>query len=339
MNAFSLDLALGRAIRLRRPEDAVYWYERASAEMPKAKILKTLLQCALRDNLNIDVMAEAVEIAADLKLLRPEWVCRLAKSEKLWSHEQGQKLAILISSVQSDTIFRSCTDDELDAKLTTALSDFGSFWTLLQIAHEWWDRYAHGMKADAWMMISVFKIRAAILEPGLVRPISILEALFLKNDKTLGTETLWYVLIAWLCTEAWGQDFIQTDGFELARVAIRLRSAEPVPSWASVSDRRFESRWIGCENMALMAIRDGGLFPENAGELLLEKDGRWVPRIREEGGLYFVQSESNPKSQYEINLSVMSCNCRAFMQASRPCKHVEAARLHMESECPFEVTP
>lgn len=339
MNAFSLDLALGRAIRLRRPEDAVYWYERASAEMPKAKILKTLLQCALRDNLNIDVMAEAVEIAADPKLLRPEWVCRLAKSEKLWSHEQGQKLAILISSVQSDTIFRSCTDSELEIKIESALVDGNVFWTLLQAAHEFWNRYAHGMNPETHGILYWLKATHGSAVSNLYRPLFILEFLFLKNDKTIGTETLWYVLLAWVCTEVWGQDFLDTDGFELARAAIRLRSVEPFPSWASVSDRRFESRWIGCENMALMAMRDGGLFPENAGELLLEKDGRWAPRIHEEGGLYFVQSESDPKSQYEINLAIMSCNCRAFMQASRPCKHVEAARLHMESECPFEVTP
>lgn len=328
-----------RSVRLRRPDDALYWSSRLREDGCGAgKMAKMLLRLALRDNLDVRTMLEAEQCLADFKKSDKLAVAlTLACTEKLWSIDQGRKLVQLICSVQSDCGYREHTDDELILQVGRALNDTTRFADVIKLIHEVLFRSKQAKRPYA-DFLELLEERTAVQSQDelLQAAVGLLSRISADpSNFTVAEETLVYLVVTWLVCGVFGQ-----GGMSCAAdtaVAERLRVEEQVPAWAETQDRRFESSWDGYANMVMMFNEHGRLDPEDSGVLFLAKDGRWVPVIREESGVYLVQSEREPRTFYEVNLAVPSCTCKDFMRRREPCKHVKAARDKVTSDLPFVI--
>lgn len=337
----SKENALMRSVRLRRPDDALYWSSRLRSDgCGMGKMGKMLFRLALRDNLDIGLMLEAERCAVDPK--NADMVAlagRLAQSQKLWSTREGRQLVQLICSVQSDLSFRDFTDDELLLRLSHAIGDEARFADVIKIVHEIIERSSPRLFTEfASFLDERCKERTALRSESGDTGDADMEAavgLFVRISGgpakwTVAEETLAYLVVTWMVCGVFGQgEFCN---------APRTRSGHEIePCWAEAEDRRFESSWDGYANIVMMFDKHGRLEPDDPGVLFLAKDGRWIPVIREESGVYLVQSGKEPRTFYEVNLAVLSCTCKDFMRRQEPCKHVRAVRAKAESELPFVI--
>ncbi len=177
-----------------------------------------------------------------------------------------------------------------------------------------------------------------------VRPQSalhVMSALLPRMFSESAEEALIYLLATWATTGIWGQGIPETiyDDLYVVQAGQRQRAGllEPVPAWGEARDRRFEGSWAAYMNMGQMLERYGRLDPDDEGVLLQTKDGVWKPIVREEEGIYLVQSEDDPFRYYEVSLPSQLCNCEDHQRRGTICKHQVHARAWAEARLPFEV--
>jgi len=333
--------ALMRSIRLKRPDDAVYWASRLREDgYTPQRVARRLFQCALRDNLRIDLMLAAEGMLAesaqpDSKVNLNRLAAQLACSEKLWSCSIGRKLVTIIATVQRQRTFHAYTDAELILRLESAMNDEKQFLDAMSIAKEIWTRFKGGVDIGEFIALLREQVKGTEATP-VVELLN--RCLGSVSQVTIAEETLFYLAIAWAVGGLWGQTINEVDEEGIyGRVAGRLRQRETVPGWASAGDRRFEASCDGYANMAGMYEREQRLIPDDAGVLFHARDGQWLAIVKEESGLYLVQSEANPHRYYEVNLAILSCTCDDFIRRRRSCKHVAAAREHLGDQLPFRV--
>jgi hypothetical protein len=333
--------ALMRSVRLQRPADAVYWISRLrNEEHGNQRLARRLFQCALRDNLRVDLMLQAEGTFLEsgnpaTKLDLSRLAMQLASSEKLWSCDIGRKLVSIINSVQSNFTFRQFTDAELYLRLDSLIVDSTRFLDAVSVSKEMWNRYKGGKNLNGFLEIMRERCKGTEAVPAVEL---LARCLARTTAPSIAEETLFYLVLAWASHGIWGQRVNAVREEEIyGQVATRLQDWEPVPAWASAGDRRFEATWDGYENMCSMFDANLRLSPEDQGALFCSRNGQWFPVIKEESGLYQVQSQSNPHQYYEVNLAILSCTCQEFIRRKRRCKHIAAARLFIGDKLPFTV--
>lgn len=341
---------------MQRADDALYWCERMINDGASEKrIARLLFKSALRDSMSVHAMLEA---ESNLQTLltphgvvlareRQDSVLDLALTQKLWSCDYGRKVAAIICASEEDESYRRYTDAELPIQLTMALGDPGRFSDVISIVHEVLYR------RKQFKLSPYLEIVGALLDWGRSHPdyhadlaAGLLSRLPGDPQKFgVAEDTLMYLVATWAVTGSFGQEecnpMIRSVAEDAARGRLRKQfhdgSWEAEPLWAGSDDRRFESTWDGYANMALMFEQHGRIDPRDDGALFHVKNGRWSPVIREEDGVFLVQSQKETRVFYEVNLSILSCTCKDFIRRHLACKHVDAAREYWETQCPFVV--
>jgi hypothetical protein len=330
----ALSLAMARSIRLRRPEDALYWYRRLRAETrgPSARATSAIGRAARFDNLSIPLLC--TKVTADME---EEFVLLLSLSEKLWSHDTGRKVVKLIAKLQSDRSFEGFTNSELCQRFSSALVRPKQFLELMAVSHEILRRAKHekhlmANPAAEYAVRSILNNTAGREAEDAGR--YLFETALVASARDL--EPVFFLCVTWIVGGLFGQDMASSE--EGAYDRVDARGKEELPVWAAPFDHRFGSSWDSYYNMVQMVERDGFLSPDREGVFLLAREGEWRPNIKEVQGVYLVQSQSDPWKNYEVNLAILSCTCDAFVRFNTPCKHVGFARERVEETLPFTIS-
>lgn len=325
--------ALLRAIRLKRPEDALGYYawlrDNGAA---RERIIENLIAAALHDNLNIGVMEEALlaktDVNADLKKL----VIALASSQKYWSCEAGRSLLMVICAAREHVDLRDYSDAELLERTGAAMEVPRRFFESLQLGLEILQRRANFSRSPWPALVDRLERRV----DGTAVPVWLVAQLRVKRSDDPVIESLLFKILAWLADGVWGQEMDLVPPDVEFRVATQ-QSAIRLQDWAVASDRRFGSGWDSYANMALMVEQHGRLDVDDDGVLFRTQNGQWRPVIKQEAGLYLVQSERRPRHFYEVNLANLSCTCEDWVRRQHECKHIGWARVEVEKHLPFEL--
>lgn len=287
------------------------------------------------DNLHIETLMNAAHVervaaaAGQIDIDPMLIVAKLVSTQKLWSVENGRKLTKIVCALQSDFTYRGHTSEELVLQMEGAMNSEKRFADVIRMALEMWRRATKGQP------FAYDRTLDRVLERSEGHGI---EALFdlldeRRQRRSAAEQRLFIVALTWMIGGVWGQE-VTGDPEALL---FRDYEGRDLPNWSVSADTRFDAGWDHYSNMAQMLDKYGAVRPEDQGVLFQTLDGVWKPLIKEERGVYLVQSQRFPRVNYEVNLAKMSCTCEGYMHRQQPCKHVEAAKQHFEETLPFEV--
>lgn len=313
----------------------MFWGYKLQSAISPTRFCRILLDSAMLDNLHIETLmnaahCERVALAAGQMEMDPmALVAKLCMTEKLWSVDNGRKLTKIVCALQSDFTFRNHTNEELVFQLDAAMNSDKKFADVIRITVEIMARSSKGRTMAYDRALDRVRERAEG-NPA--------ESLFDLLDERRGRRSaaeqrLFVVAVTWLIGGVWGQDLIG----DAEALLFRDYEARTFPTWSSPNDKRFDPSWDGYSNMAQMLDQYGAVRPEDQGVLFRTLDGVWSPIIKEERGVYLVQSQRFPRKFYEVNIAKMSCDCEGYMHRQTPCKHVDVAKAHFEATLPFSV--
>ncbi|HEC62116.1 MAG TPA: hypothetical protein ENI27_07670 [bacterium] len=311
-----------RAIRLKLPEQSVFWMAHAFRHKgDPQRMLDLLYYSAFTDNIATHLM-QSIELKRLRRLEELDgsdfglFAWALALSPKPYEWERTQQAYMAVADYTGE--YADYPTGGLINHVKMAL--IGRDSTVYGLTYELYKRGPDAKKGFKDM------VREA-LEIGIGHDLFVMWSLVEGSTHILDQNYgLPFILLAAAGSELVGQDVIDIPIQEVVHYAdtLDMKEEPEIPEWAYKEDLRFAEGWLSQANMAMMYKQRGRLNPEDQGQIFRTKGGIWSPVVKDTGnGSYQIQSQSTPKEFYEVHLGEEnSCTCPAHVFRHMECKHI-----------------